>query len=313
MFSQQDTTITLDQHNVPFQYIIFGSKHSLDTDIMLWIPENLTNLPRHKYVQWGTSLDKQLPFNDPNTCFGHWDDHSLKWVQKGSELAETNNAILSTFTNHQAQQMFSGLSWSMLERNPTNKVLVAVRGVVGKTARCSINRDSLQQLLINTLPTVDPCYYNLIFAGNCANKQLRNKLCRRLASSCETEIIPQLLDMIDCSVPYRPLVRSVLKMETLGARLAFLKHLDFRDLQWKDNIVDSLKFIAFQLGQASALLEGTELYDKHLIADYYPTLRNALVRSSDIEQSVSGLEEHRQYFVSQVVEWAGDKLDMCES
>ena len=312
MYSPTDRTITLESSSkvtFPFRYIIFGSRKSVDTDIMVWLPLELTLVPKHMYIRWGTSLDKILPFSNPNTCFGHWTQEELIWVQKGSEISETNNSLLSSHVHH--PQMYDRLHWKHQPRDPTNKVLGAVRAVVGRTGRCQIAQNGLKQILLDTIENIDSEYYPLIFNGASPNKKLRNKLVRDTDNIKDN--IDTLLSLVSVRGVYRPLVRSVLKMGTLKARVSFLDRLDFTTLAWSDNGIESLKFIAYQMGQTSALLSGVELFDKDDVAARYPALKSAIDRSNDLELSSQGIEEHRKFFVKQVYVWGASKMDLKET
>ncbi len=86
-----------------------------------------------------------------------------------------------------------------------------------------------------------------------------------------TRIILSLLSRTS----YREEIKQALRSENLDRRHQVLRRLDFADLELD---VDSAKSIAFQLGQALALIDGEELYVKSEVQDRFPEIADLLAR-----------------------------------
>ncbi|CAD0005404.1 hypothetical protein [Flavobacterium chungangense] len=81
---------------------------------------------------------------------------------------------------------------------------------------------------------------------------------------------------------YRPVIKSALKGD-LDEKIQALEKIDLKHIDsfGKDkNNLDSIKSIAFQLGQAISLHEGKEFYTKNEIAFEFPDLRKYLFREN---------------------------------
>jgi 5'(3')-deoxyribonucleotidase len=75
-----------------------------------------------------------------------------------------------------------------------------------------------------------------------------------------------------------------------------LAAVDFRQLAGEP--VDVLKYCAFQIGQALALIRGTEIYTKNSLAEFFPSLRPFLLRNPDCGRHVADLEALKAEFFS---------------
>ncbi len=268
------------------KYLIFGSKNSLDFDVMVWIPEELTLQPSHKFIQMCEKLDVLLypilnnwgkdefsKYKPINSCCGHWNitenSNKLKWTQKGSELAETNNSIILTFEKH--KQMYDVCPFTdLIPRDYKKKVLGAVRQIVGKFSRTKLERPELDKFIceyiqIPKFSQIDVKKYTTqIFSGlpnihfgtdkNTLNKikQQRNTLTKKLikvikdhssehspndyysSDTCDNNslqtLVSELLDLIDYSDIFRRLVKYTMQMRLLGIYLDFLLLVDITKL-----------------------------------------------------------------------------------
>lgn len=83
---------------------------------------------------------------------------------------------------------------------------------------------------------------------------------------------------------YRTEVKEALASLNLARRLEVLEKIDFSHL---DLCRDTLKSIAFQLGQTNSLIEGHELYTKQLIQDYAPELAAFIARCDSPKQAIN--------------------------
>lgn len=105
------------KHSTDYEYMIFGSKSSIDFDVIIKVPiEYLNNKPNVLLAQ-NLIMDKYFSnylnslHNDEksnkvvNSCFGYWENGLMIACQKGS-VEETNNAIITTFGYHQKYQMY---------------------------------------------------------------------------------------------------------------------------------------------------------------------------------------------------------------
>jgi hypothetical protein len=97
----------------------------------------------------------------------------------------------------------------------------------------------------------------------------------------------------------RSAARSALR-RGYDARLEMLRETDLRCLEWtvtEQQLLDRMKTLAFQFGQAIALYEGAELFTKSEIADYLPSLRPYLYRETC---QPDGMEEIKYRFIDAV-------------
>lgn len=97
---------------------------------------------------------------------------------------------------------------------------------------------------------------------------------------------------------YRVTVKAALKENLIG-RLAALETIDFSQelKEIKYPLKDIYKTLAFQMGQALALLDGKECYTKESIVELYPEL-NPFLRREDC--NLGELEKFKSRFISAV-------------
>lgn len=297
------TNITLFDETFNLIYIIFGSKTSLDLDIIIWIPKHLTILLPHEYIKTAKIADEKISHilnidKKVNSCFGHWDiddihnNTNLLWCQKGT-IEETNNSIIYTYYNHNQNQIISLPFNKLLNRNIKLKIMTSIRTSIGKLSRTSVDRPLLDNIIFKYIMNkqFDIQYLPHIFSGNSCNNTQRNMLVKQLLFNLEQQNtrsdsqviilksdISDIIDMLDNKDIYRKLVRYTMKMRTLGIALELLS-IDFRLLSFPRNIDDRLKTISFQLGQSLGLIDNIELFDKQTISDKYPILQEFLFRN----------------------------------
>lgn len=250
-------------HRIPLRYIIFGSETSIDDDILIWIHEDMTSYDSHIYVQWCTQLDSLLHHlfsKKVNSSMACWDtDGVLVWAQKGSELAETNNSIISTWNNHKQMEIYDSCPLKkMMPREPRIKVPGALRLINGKLSKSVMLRPYLDTFLSKMFQVQELYYpmvdvdmdfsrdfktderlYKEIFAGKSSNNTKRNNLCRKLCkqyydydkgccvpdSDGSLNTISEILDLLeDSSVVFGQILRKVLKLRYIGLALDFLSN-----------------------------------------------------------------------------------------
>lgn len=76
----------------------------------------------------------------------------------------------------------------------------------------------------------------------------------------------------------KPITSFILKIKFLGFQTDYLRIIDFQKIDLVVEKADKYKKLAFQLGQASALLQNIEVFEKQTIANVYPQLSNFLFR-----------------------------------
>ncbi|MBS7254652.1 hypothetical protein [Flavobacterium branchiicola] len=84
---------------------------------------------------------------------------------------------------------------------------------------------------------------------------------------------------------YRSIIKSALKGD-LDEQIKALEKIDLKQLSSfgkNTNLLDIIKSIAFQLGQAISLHEGKELYTKNEIANAFPDLKKYLSREENTD------------------------------
>ena len=148
-----DNNLVYNELKWPLEYIIFGSKSSIDYDVIINIPIKLTELNYHNFLIMNEKIDKILYsilckefdmcyniIKPINSCLGHWsnnnnnNNNTLLWSQKGT-IAETNNAIIKTFDNYKNQQMYVECPIKNLvirdNKNKQSKLMAASRMIIG--------------------------------------------------------------------------------------------------------------------------------------------------------------------------------------
>ena len=260
------------------RWIWFGSKNSIDDDLIVWYPEIL---PSHEMLSICKLYENELrnQFSNANVCLGNWTQDKLLWCQKGTELAETNNSVIETWKGGES------VSWEKLPRDPVKKIMGSLRAIIGRTSRSGLSDSDLYALLKPLVKEYSHELLKRIFDGNCGSKPLnirRNKLLKQPETHLE-----ELINMVPGNM-FRNASISAMRMRTLGFRLLFLEQVPFDKLDWSNGRktkLDRLKTVAFQMGQTLALLENVEIYDKDVLAERYPSLAGYLRRSN------VGLEE----------------------
>ena len=103
---------------------------------------------------------------------------------------------------------------------------------------------------------------------------------------------------------YRSEVKAALKGST-RQKIATLLAIDLETIEDfgknNQNKADIYKEIAFQIGQATALLDKTELYTKQAIGKWYHVLRPFLYREENV--IVKDLNEQKDYFLFMVMDY----------
>jgi hypothetical protein len=133
-----DNKLVINNYTFEFEYLVFGSRSSMDYDVMVNIPFELTKLKYHNFLLICQKLDNILePIilkeNKPiNTSLAHWNKSgSIIWSQKGT-ISESNNAIVSTFKNH--KQMYEICPLTHMIRDSEDKkakLMAASRMIIG--------------------------------------------------------------------------------------------------------------------------------------------------------------------------------------
>lgn len=129
------------------EYILFGSRSSIDYDVIVNVHPEMITLQPHKLLLICDELNKILIQNTSlsnkpiNTCLGYWKDedphlqsnvgshkYKLLWSQKGT-IAETNNSIIMTFKHH--PQIFESCPLTQLmlrdRKDVQLKIMAAIR------------------------------------------------------------------------------------------------------------------------------------------------------------------------------------------
>lgn len=86
---------------------------------------------------------------------------------------------------------------------------------------------------------------------------------------------------------YRAEVKQALKDNWID-KIKLLKEIDFNLINFSElnknmSAEDIKKTIAFQIGQTLSLINGIELYDKEIIAEHYPSLKEYIFRVKDTD------------------------------
>jgi len=150
---KRSLTLHIDDHKIvhlvfpngnsfdfPLEYMVFGSKTSLDCDLIIKVPLKFTelNLRTDVFNVICEILDAIMGpiINTPkviNSSLGYWSNGAILWAQKGSDIAEINNGIIATFQNHPGLQMYDVCPLTLhLKRNLTYKITTTVRDLLCK-------------------------------------------------------------------------------------------------------------------------------------------------------------------------------------
>lgn len=170
--SKKVTSLIIDDNNIiililhngkqfcfPLEYIIFGSKTSLDCDLIIQVPVEFTELNFNTDVFniMCEIFDKLLgPIIGTtkviNSSLGYWNNGRIMWAQKGSETSEVNNSIMLTFHNHRDLQMYNDCPiYQHLERDLVHKINTTIRDILCKMnkTRYNGNDDEILNLSCN--------------------------------------------------------------------------------------------------------------------------------------------------------------------
>lgn len=155
--------------------------------------------------------------------------------------------------------------------------------------------------------TMDECN-NSILATYALHEQTSPiPVTRKVPRSYALKMVRTLRGVLSyCSrTQYRDNVKSALSSWDLDIKFAVLQSIDLKtitDFQ-KASLIETYKFLAFQLGQTLALLEDdVELFTKNSVATYYPELSVYLARE---DADVSGLQSFYERFLKFVGESFG--------
>jgi hypothetical protein len=129
-----------------------------------------------------------------------------------------------------------------------------------------------------------------------------------------------LTDLIESGVIHlNRIIRIVRHIQPLGVRIDCLRLLDLSIVRYllpKEGVLTRYKDIAFKFGQAYALMDGKELYDKTEIATYYetiwPTLGIFLRREDSTVNDLISLNNFIRLFLDRVESYSGFSRDLCE-
>lgn len=124
----------------------------------------------------------------------------------------------------------------------------------------------------------------------------------------DIKVIRKILSSLS-KTKYRSEIKAALRGDW-KAKLNTLKKIDYSSIDFssvpKTTKIDILKSFAFQVGQALALHDGSELYTKKAIADYFPKLEDYLYRK---ETDIKVLVEYIHSFVTLMESLPIEKLE----
>lgn len=134
LISDKNIIVKYKNHKFEYklQWIIFGSKTSIDLDIAVYVEPDLINKCIGHYNEICYKLDTLLIpvlLSDKpiNSCLAYWTTQ-VEWCQKGP-IDESNNAYIDTFDNHIQQYDVCPIIKKM-NRNVGIKILGATRTIV---------------------------------------------------------------------------------------------------------------------------------------------------------------------------------------
>jgi len=141
----------------PLVWMVFGSKTSLDCDLIVLISLEFVELkPRpdicNKMCEILDGLVGPIvgTTKEINSSVGYWHDGQIRWAQKGSDLGEVNNGIMATFNNHLDLQILSSCPLTVrLERDVWYKIQTTIRDILCKMNKSRYRNDSI--LMIHRL------------------------------------------------------------------------------------------------------------------------------------------------------------------
>lgn len=380
----------------PFEYLVFGSKTSQDCDMIMNVPLEFTKLKLRTdtYNSICAIMDKKFgPIIGTNkvinSSLGHWHNGRLLWAQKGSDVGEVNNSLMSTFNNHIQMYKTCPIT-TRLERNIKYKIITTIRDVLCKMNKTRFVNDDLVllcKLIVGILNIPEIHKYSKgemktfvcsILRGVFINKPLSDELCSLLPDLSESitsitatapnkklrlipmdnlvtnlskglditdivmsileanvrdgHIVATILDALShCNnivlrdefieatgsgvTRLNRLLRLVRRIQLIGVRIDILRLLDWQNIIYTMDISgqnDRYKDIAFKMGQACALMDGIELFDKAEIATRYPELAVFLWRREPIATDLEYLTVFVNKFLDRVESYPGYSRDWCE-
>jgi hypothetical protein len=182
------------------EYMTFGSAKSLDCDGIIQVPQKFIdmNFNSHTYNKICEILDNVLmPIlgtkKKVNSSIGHWENGQITWSQKGSDIAEVNNSIISTFSLHPTLQMFEECPLTvMMKRNVWEKIMITARDILCKMNKsCYISDDPIfTETVINSIFNIKEInsmsenelklFVHALLRGYFLNKKTSAKICQVL-------------------------------------------------------------------------------------------------------------------------------------
>lgn len=111
------------------------------------------------------------------------------------------------------------------------------------------------------------------------------------------------------------IIRIVRRIQCLGVRMDCLCFLDLINIDYAMSpvdLADRYKDMAFKLGQALALMDGVEVYDKAEIAERYPELAVFLWRKKPLSDDLTRMTMIIRRFLDRVKSYPGFSRELCE-
>lgn len=201
-----------DEHEFKFEWMKFGSKTSIDFDIIVYVPEVFRLYDPHVPKIICQQLDEILrPYffglsssMEINSCLGCWENGQIVWCQKGS-IGETNNSLKETFYNHTEIQMYEQCPITVtLPRDLPLKATGAIRMITGIFTHCSFINDKVGNL-VRFLP---------VMLGI-------PQLCK-LESKQLDRFLATMVKMMDIKKPTFKAIRAALEANGFASDLSFV-------------------------------------------------------------------------------------------
>lgn len=164
--------------------------------------------------------------------------------------------------------------------------------------------------------TIDECNNSILHTYHLHKQIYKNPIQRPMERSYALKTLRTLRGLLshNSRTEYRADVKKALKSNLLENKINVLKNINLNKINdfKKNDLIETYKFFAFQLGQTRALIEDNkELFTKNSVGEYYPFLKSYLMREKQnpdklncfwhdflnlIEYSIKKVEKHDLYF-----------------
>lgn len=164
--------------------------------------------------------------------------------------------------------------------------------------------------------TIDECNNSIMHTYSLHEQNIENPIVRIVNRSYALKLVRTVRGLLSymSRTEYRECVKKALRSSSFDEKIRVLSSIDLEKIEdfEKTSLIETYKFLAFQLGQTLALLkDNVELFTKNATGEYYPQLNSYLQREGQsvkelaifwnlvigfIKDSYGQVEKHELFF-----------------